>query len=976
MAILVMIMRKMIKNKWLELSLLLGLIISVGLVSSMPIYTSAILQRLLIKDLEQLQTNNQQYSGIFWNSVYLTGEMKPEQAKQEIVDADAYMRDVVAQRFQLPLKAYVTERSTDSWKWIPVDASRNDSKVNRTANIAALSGMDAHVRLIDGRLPSAEPVDGAVEAVVVDQGLTNLKLVVGQQYKIEDDDAKTPLVVTIVGVIDRKSYDDLYWYSALSSYNSSLLVAYDWFEKAITQEQQLMLRSSSWYMAVDYSEMKLDSIERFINNYQRTEAYFSNTFTNLSIKAPGLKTLTGYYAKEEKLRLMLWSLNVPVMIMLAYYLFMVANLIVDRQKTEIAVLRSRGASRLQIVMGYVIEGALLGGIAFVCGPFIGLMLTKALGASNGFLEFVQRAALDVRLNEEAFQYGLYAVLCSVVMTLLPVIFAMKATIVGHKQQMARQSGLSFWHKYGIDVVLLAISLYGLYTFRRRMSDMQALGLDVTDLQMDPLLFLVPALFVLGASFLVLRIYPYLVRLLYRLGRRWWPPALYATLLQVGRSPTQYQAIMVFLSVTLATGLFSASAARTINNNAGEKIMYSNGADIALQLKWENDAPPPDMGGEGGGGDPAEAQAVVPMAPKKVQFSEPPYLPLAQLAGAETTAKVFTKKEAAFNAGKEKGTVTLMGIDTDEFGQTAWLRDGLLEHHFNDYLNLMAGNPAAVLISESMAEQHSLKVGDTLYVSWSGVESTMFQVYGIISYWPSWNPNPLFSDKSAVGSNNTSSGSANAANNKKVKDPMLVVGHLSYMQNNMALEPYEVWMKMKPEATSQELYQSIEDKKIPITKLVDAKQELIRSKNDPFLLAINGVMTLGFIISMVISFCGFLLYWVLSLSGRVLQFGILRAMGISFRQLVLMLVGEQLLTSGAAIGIGLVIGNLTSRLFVPMFQLSMQTTSQVPPFQVIFDPRDQLQLYLIVTVMLGTGLLILGTMLSRIKIHQAVKLGED
>lgn len=65
MAILVMIMRKMIKNKWLEFSLLLGLIISVGLVSSMPIYTSAILQRLLVKDLELLQTNSQQYPGIF-----------------------------------------------------------------------------------------------------------------------------------------------------------------------------------------------------------------------------------------------------------------------------------------------------------------------------------------------------------------------------------------------------------------------------------------------------------------------------------------------------------------------------------------------------------------------------------------------------------------------------------------------------------------------------------------------------------------------------------------------------------------------------------------------------------------------------------------------------------------------------------------------------------------------------------------------
>jgi putative ABC transport system permease protein len=970
-AILVMIMRKMVKNKWLELSLLLGLIISVGLVSSMPIYTSAILQRLLIKDLEQLQTNNQQYSGTFWSSVYLNGDMPPDQAKKEIVDADAYMEKIVAPRFQLPVKNFVTERMTDSWKWVPVDTLRNDGTLNRTANITAISGLEEHVRLVDGRLPSPEPVNGVVEAVVVDQGLTNLKLVVGEKYKIEDPEVSNPFTFVIVGVIDRKSYDDIYWYSPISSYNSNMIVSFDWFEKAIIQEQQMMMRTSIWYMAVDYNAMKLDSIERFINNYQRVEAYLGNTFANISMKAPAMNTLNGYYAKEEKLRLMLWSLNVPVMIMLAYYLFMVSNLIVDRQKTEIAVLRSRGASRLQIILGYAIEGIILGGIAYACGPFIGLMLTKVLGASNGFLEFVQRAALDARLNEEAFQYGLYAVLCSVVMTLLPVAFAMRATIVGHKQQMARQASLSFWHKYGVDVVLLAISLYGLYTFRSKMSDMQSLGLDVTDLQMDPLLFLVPALFVLGASFLILRIYPYLVRLLYGIGKRWWPPSLYATLLQVGRSPTQYQAIMVFLSVTLATGLFSASAARTINNNASEKIMYSNGADIAMQIKWEDDAPPPDMGGDDGGGGDEEAEVVIPLAPKKVQFSEPPYLPLKELTGTEDTAKVFIKKEAVFSAGKAKDTVTLMGIDTDEFGQTAWLRDGLLGHNFNDYLNLMASNPSAVLISQSIADQHNIKIGDQIYVSWSGVESTMCQVYGIITYWPSWNPNPLFSEKAAANST-----PAKGAKSKKVKDPMLIVGHLSYIQNNMALEPYEVWIKLKPEATSQQFYQSIEDNKLALTKLVDARQELIKSKNDPFLLAINGVMTLGFIISMVISFCGFLLYWVLSLSGRVLQFGILRAMGISFRQLILMLIGEQLLTSGAAVGIGLLIGNLTSRLFVPMFQLSMQTTSQVPPFQVIFDPRDQQQLYIIVAVMLGTGLLILGTMLSRIKIHQAVKLGED
>jgi putative ABC transport system permease protein len=136
------------------------------------------------------------------------------------------------------------------------------------------------------------------------------------------------------------------------------------------------------------------------------------------------------------------------------------------------------------------------------------------------------------------------------------------------------------------------------------------------------------------------------------------------------------------------------------------------------------------------------------------------------------------------------------------------------------------------------------------------------------------------------------------------------------------------------------------------------------------------MTLGFLISVVISFFGFLLYWVLSLNGRVLQYGILRAMGISFMQLIGMLVTEQVLTSGAAFLIGAGIGNVTSLLFVPLFQLSFNSTTQVPPFQVMFDSTDSTRLYIIVTIMITIGLGILGYLLSRIKIHQAVKLGED
>lgn len=966
-AIFVMILRKMVKNRWLECGLLLGLVFTVALAASMPMYTHAILQRLLVKDLERMQTNTGQFSGTFWTSVFLPPDMDRRKLAPLLQESDRFMKEEIPARIGLPLLTDYRERATGTYTFAPV-SSRVDATKNRAAQFAALSGIEEHIRLIDGRMPSPQPVDGVYEALVVPEALNRLSMVLDQEFRIRDDGVAADIRVKPVGVIDRSDYRDVYWYSSISSYSSSFLLPFELFEREFTRANRLPVVNAYWHLALDYSQMKLDTVPRYLSAVGQAEYHLASRYQNVMMKTPAAQTLRQYFDKEHRLRLMLWSLNVPVLIVLAFYLFMVANLITERQKTEIAVLRSRGASRWQIILGYLIEGVVLGALALAVGPYLALGLTKLLGASNGFLEFVQRARMEVTLSGEAYRYAGVAVLGSLAMTLVPVLLATRVSIVERKQQMARTRSVSLWHRLYLDVALVGIALYGLTAFRRRMSDMISLGLDTRDLTIDPLLFVVPALFVLGAGLFVLRAYPWLIRLIFWAGRRFWPPALYSTLLQVGRAATQYQFIMVFLCMTVATGLFSASAARTINENASDKISYMTGADIRLTVKWENDAPP-----EGEMGDGAEP-APIRFGSTKIQYSEPPFEVYAKLPGVESAARVFVKEGYA-GAGKAKGAITLMGIDTDDFGRTAWMRDRLLEYHFYNYLNLIAEDPSAVLVSRSLAEEFEIKPGDRIQAGWTGVQEATFNVFGIVDYWPSWNPNPAYG--TAASSAGGSSGSGRSAGGEPARNmPKLVVGHLDTIQNNIGLEPYDVWLKLSPNTTSQELYSGIEEMELPLIGLKDARMERTAAKNDPFQLAINGVMTLGFLISTGISFVGFILYWVLSLSGRILQFGIMRAMGISFRQLIGMLTAEQLLTSGAALAIGAALGHLTAWLYVPMFQLAYNAATQVPPFRVTFDPNDSLHLYLIVAAMMLIGLSSLGFMLSRIKIHQAVKLGED
>lgn len=905
-----------------------------------------------------MQSEHSVYPGYVRIATTLSSFKASEEAAEAIAKADRFVQSIPT-RAGVDALSFYQQRFSQNMKVYGADANEQERKVQKTAGaFKALSDMEKRVRLVEGRMP-VDRTDGVYEALVTQKFLFAVKRGLGEELTAESPEKdKSTYRVIPVGIIETDPFADPYLPFVTTEVSDGFIIPFEQFEREFVVGGKARVSELEWRYALNYEGLTLDNIEQFMTANTDIRRYFRGRLGVEEVNVPAVETIVAYTGKQEKLDLMMLSLYSPVMLMLAFYLYMAANLIIERQKTEIAVLRSRGASRLQIMTAYTIESLILALGALAAGPFLGVAFTKALGSSSGFLEFVQRSALDVALNSVAYKIAAIAVVGAVVLILIPAFLATGESIVARKQASARLAGMSFWHKTGIDIALVSLSVYLLYNFNKRQEDLRKLALDADALQIDPLLFLLPALFALGGGLLALRIYPWLIRLIFWAGRRWWPPSLYSTLIQISRSSGQYLTIKVFLIMTVATGLFSASAARTINDNMENKIMYGIGADIALTTRWQSDAPLPMMAGAPQGMQTDSSASNT----RRIQYTEPPFQPFTELEGVEAAAKVFKKEDARFSSpgSGTGGKTALFGINTLDFGKTAWMKDGLLDHHINGYLNLIAPDPKAVLISRSLADSASLKPGDPIRISWDGVDQAQFIVYGIIDYWPSWSPLP---DGSAV-------------QNGKSTEPNLIVGHLSTIQNRLAVEPYEVWLRLKEGVSSQFIYDQLTERKVSVKSLHDAQQQQILSQNDPFRMAINGVMTLGFVISMLICFFGFLLFWVLTLSGRTLQYGVLRAMGLPFQQIIGMLVSEQLLTSGASVLIGVLIGNLISELFVPLFEMSFATAEQVPPFEVVYQLSDYVQLYSIVGTMLIIGLLILGYRLSRTKIAAALKLGEE
>ncbi len=68
----------------------------------------------------------------------------------------------------------------------------------------------------------------------------------------------------------------------------------------------------------------------------------------------------------------------------------------------------------------------------------------------------------------------------------------------------------------MDVILLVISLYGLYNFTEQKESLMTQMLEGESL--DPFLFICSSLFIISASLVALRIQPLLIKLVYLIGK--------------------------------------------------------------------------------------------------------------------------------------------------------------------------------------------------------------------------------------------------------------------------------------------------------------------------------------------------------------------------------------------------------------------------------------------------------------------------
>jgi len=955
LSVLLMATKRLWANKWLTLSLLLGWTAAVGITLSVPLYADAANQSLLHQQLDVVGQQRPPFAFLFrylgaWNGAVDWEDVAP---------VDAYLSGPVADDIDLPVEGIIRHFRTDNFRLFPLSdvAYADQRQPLEWISVGFLSDIESHVTLLEGSFPAvASPTAEVVEVLLHHDLADELGLQAGEEYVLFGqkgtmgrNDNPAQITIRIAGIWQPANPEDTYWFYRSDVFRERLLIPEASFRQRIEPVLEGGVYHGAWYLLLDGSGVHSEHVSSLLGriSFVKTKSALLLPNTRLDYSPAG--ALTKYYYAARLLTLLLSVFAIPLLGLILYFVVQVAGMTVRREQTEIAVLRSRGTSRWQVLGMYLLEGLVLGGIALGLGILLGQAIALIMGQIRSFLTLVNRPMLPVRLSSSNLRFAFGAVVVTLLATLLPVLSAAAHTIVTHKQEQARSLRRPFWQRYFLDIFLLIPPLYGYYLLRQQGTISLNLGGGVTsDPFQNPLLFLVPTLFIFALSLLLIRLFPLLMSALaWVSGRLPGTPSVLA-LRHLARSSRDYVGPLLLLILTLGLAAFTSSMALTLDRALVDRVYYETGGDVQLREMGESTNVSDFSMGMG------SEQSETPASVKEEEEAGPKwlFLPVSQHLEAEgvlAAARVGEYWARSTLSRREEGT--FVGVDRVDFARVAFFRSDFASRSMGGLMNLLALSPRALLVERGFLARNSLSIGDPLRldISMGGTRETVeFAIAGALDLFPTQYPD----------------------------DEPFFVGNLDYAFQQLGDEyPYDVWLATDSRRPAEEIMADLQDIGFLVSGWEDAREIILEEQTQPSRQGLFGILSVGFLSSAGLTVLGFLLYAIFSFRRRFIELGVLRAIGLSVGQMAAFLAGEQLvlIITGAAAGTGL--GVWASRLFIPYLQVRGGPHPQTPPFIVQIAWGDIFQIYVVLGGMLLVGVAVMLILLARMRVFEAVKLGE-
>ena len=958
-AIIVVAIKRIFAQQWLAFALVLGLISSIVLVMSIPLYADAVYYRLLQEELTDTGINETYSRPPFAYMFRYLGSTYGPQEWEDIAPLDTYLSKQAASELGIPHKKTIRYFKTDNFRLFPTEqvAYADTTDPLEWVNLGFISGFEEAINIIEGSFPAVSPSDSeeAIEVLVNRELADEIGLQVGEEYMLfrrirseNGDSQRYQTPVRVSGVWEPADLSSDVWFYNPSTLETLFVIPEQSYHNRVAPVYPQDVNLGLWYLVMDGSDVTSSDVGRLLVRGRRAEQKVSALMANSQLSISPLDALRRYQRASGLLTTLLYAFSVPIIGLLLAFIGLVVGLAVARQRNEVAILRSRGATVGQVAGISGLEAICLGVLALLVSLPLSFSVARLIGSTRSFLDFTIESDLRLVLTQSTIQFGIGAVLIALLAQILPSFGAARHTIVTYKMEMARTLRPPWWQRSYLDILLLIPAGYGIYLLQEQGSiSMPGAVTDDTIFQ-NPLLFLIPALGIFALTLVTLRVLPYFMQIIAWFASKGGGVGVLLASRQLARNRGMYTAPMILLVLTLSLSAFTTSLAQTLDGHLFDRAYYRVGADGRLAELGDTPISNDSGAFPGSGGGSSSSSGDEPQTPSWTFVPVSEHLRVPNVKAATR----FARFEARVHLDGRWRDAHVFGIDRLDFPKAAYWRRDFAAASLGSLMNSLALASEGVLLHRDFMRDHNLLVGDTILVGAAryGLRAEMqMQIVGDFRYFPTWYPDA---------------------------DGPLVVGNLDYLFERMGGQfPYDVLVRTDPGTDYEGLTRELRQYDINVINYYSARQRIADEQKQPQRQGLFGVLSVGFLAAALLTVLGFLLYTLFSFRRRFIELGTLRSIGLSSGQMTMFLAWELAFLILVGIGAGTLLGTSVSNQFIPYLQVGNTAADLTPPYLVGIAWPAITRVYALFGVLFVAALGVLITLLMRMKIFQAIKLGE-
>ena len=467
--------RRLWHQRGLALSMLVGLVAAVALTVSIPIYSDAVSYRILH---EKLYSDTESTAPPFSFLFRYVGSWHGYLEWEECTAVNTYITNEVASVLGLPQEMLVRHFKTDKMRLFPSSQSEYDDAQKPIAYVSLgfVSDLEPRIDIVDGQFPrpvanNTEPIEVLVSSTLVEE----LGIQVGETYVVyypepmaEGAQVQTVFQhpVRIAGVWEVQDPQDPFWFYQQSAFEEVLLMPESSYVQT-AQGRKGEVGLGLWWLILNGDAVRANDANSLWQGINLVHNKSNALLNDIELARSPEDALISYGDTVRLLTIVLYVFSLPILGLVLYFISLIGTMIVQRQRNEVAMLRSRGTTVWQVVGIYLLEGLIIGGLSMVAGAFLGERFAQAMGLTRSFLVLENRAFLPTVLSWTNLRFGIVAVVASILASVGPALRASKSTIVTYKQEQARSLEASWWQRIFLDVILLVPALYGYYLLEQR-----------------------------------------------------------------------------------------------------------------------------------------------------------------------------------------------------------------------------------------------------------------------------------------------------------------------------------------------------------------------------------------------------------------------------------------------------------------------------------------------------------------------------